>query len=233
MSNYIEVVVIVEGKTEQIFIDSILAPYLGSKNIGMRATQVSKPGQKGGDVRFVRVKKDIKNHLKQRPDTYVSTFVDYYGIKEWPGLDKVTPQTAPAQIAKALNEAAIDKVADFLPEVQTERRFIPFIAVHEFEALLFSDAETLADLLSIDISKVNDVLDEFGQPEAINNNPHTAPSKRLDLWTKHGKFPKTTMGITIAHRIGIEKMRKKCSLFDAWLQTFEKIQRASVPSTLK
>ncbi len=115
MSNYIEVIVIVEGKTEQIFVESILAPYLGYngheadlvlaqiclttnlkinligyvlfhiKNIGMKATQVSKPGQKGGDVRFSRVKKDLRNHLKQRSDTYISTFVDYYGIKEWLG----------------------------------------------------------------------------------------------------------------------------------------------------
>lgn len=33
MSNYIEVIAIVEGKTEQIFIESILAPYIGSENI--------------------------------------------------------------------------------------------------------------------------------------------------------------------------------------------------------
>lgn len=46
MSDYIEIMAIVEGKTEQIFIESILAPYLGYRNIGMYATQVSKPGQK-------------------------------------------------------------------------------------------------------------------------------------------------------------------------------------------
>jgi hypothetical protein len=45
MRNYIEVVAIVEGKTEQIFIEKIVAPYLGHKKIGVRATQISKPGQ--------------------------------------------------------------------------------------------------------------------------------------------------------------------------------------------
>lgn len=29
MSNYIEVIAVVEGKTEQVFIEKILAPYLG------------------------------------------------------------------------------------------------------------------------------------------------------------------------------------------------------------
>ena len=46
MSKYIEVIAIVEGKTEQVFIQRVLAPYLGYKNIGMRVAQVSKPGQK-------------------------------------------------------------------------------------------------------------------------------------------------------------------------------------------
>jgi Domain of unknown function (DUF4276) len=68
MSNYINVVAIVEGKTEQIFIEQILKPYLAEKMIFMSATQVTKPGQKGGDVRFSRIKKDLELHLKQRQD---------------------------------------------------------------------------------------------------------------------------------------------------------------------
>ena len=82
MSDYIEVIAIVEGKTEQVFVESVLQPYLAQQNIFISATQVSKPGQKGGDVRFSRVSRDIERHLKQRPDTYVTTLVDYYGIKE-------------------------------------------------------------------------------------------------------------------------------------------------------
>ena len=50
MNRYAEAIAIVEGATEEKFINSILAPYLGYRNIGMHATQVSKPGQKGGDV---------------------------------------------------------------------------------------------------------------------------------------------------------------------------------------
>lgn len=74
MNKYVEVMAIVEGATEESFIKQVLAPYLGYKNIGMHATQVTKPGQKGGDVRFERVKNDIIRHLKQKPDTIV-TFV--------------------------------------------------------------------------------------------------------------------------------------------------------------
>ena len=33
MSDYIEVIAIVEGKTEQVFVESVLQPYLAQQNI--------------------------------------------------------------------------------------------------------------------------------------------------------------------------------------------------------
>ncbi len=72
MSDYVEVVALVEGKTEQVFIDKLLGKYLADRNIFMTAIQLSKPGQKGGDVKFSRALKDISSHLKERPNTYVT-----------------------------------------------------------------------------------------------------------------------------------------------------------------
>lgn len=60
MSDYIEVIAIVEGKTEQVFVEQVLKPYLEEKMIFISATQASKPGQKGGDVKFSRVINDIR-----------------------------------------------------------------------------------------------------------------------------------------------------------------------------
>ena len=168
MSDYIEVIAIVEGKTEQVFVESVLQPYLAQQNIFISATQVSKPGQKGGDVRFSRVSRDIERHLKQRPDTYVTTLVDYYGVKEWPGLDTLPAGFEPARIAEHLNGAARASVVEQFAAQQAERRFIPFIAVHEFEAWLFSDSAILAAELGIPEPQVVRVLEECGEPEAVN-----------------------------------------------------------------
>jgi len=223
MSDYIEVVVIVEGKTEQIFIEALLAPYLAHKNIFLTATQVSKPGQKGGDVRFDRVKKDLELHLKQRSDTYVTTLVDYYGTSGWPGLDEVPPQATAEVIAETVNAATKAKVVKLFDAQRAEDRFIPNMAIHEFEAFHFSDSAVLASALDIPEETVVAVLNECGEPEAINNNRETAPSKRLDHLSKSDKFPKTTTGIAIAKEIGIETIRKKCPVFNAWLETFEEI----------
>lgn len=222
MSNYIEVIAVVEGKTEQIFIEKVLAPYLGHKNIGIRATQVSKPGSKGGDVKFSRVGRDLGNHLKQRPDTFVTTFIDYYGTKEWPGLEQLDSSLEPSAIADRLNTAAKAAMIELLPSHDVERRYIPFLAVHEFEALLFSDAAILADELEIDQQQVQDIVEACGGPESINNSPQTAPSKRLQ--GLNPRFKKTTTGIAIADRIGIEQMRQVCPLFNDWLSTFELLQ---------
>lgn len=178
MSSYFEVYAIVEGKTEQIFIEEILAPYLGAREIGIHATQVSKKGQKGGDVHFSRVKNDLGLHLKQRCNTYVTTFIDYYATKEWPGFERLSPNFRPAQIAQVINDATKKEVISLFSEQKADRRFIPFVAVHEFEALLFSDIQILAEQLKIDESKIAKVISKCGgSPEAINNHPSTAPSK--------------------------------------------------------
>ncbi|CDL84357.1 DUF4276 family protein [Xenorhabdus cabanillasii] len=221
MSKYIEVMAIVEGKTEQIFIEKILQPYLAEKMIFISATQVSKPGQKGGDVRFSRVKKDIEMHLKQRPDTYVTTFIDYYGTNEWPGLETLNRQWEPKKIAEHLHRSTQNEIHKFLPTQRANKRFIPYIVMHEFEALLFSDKEILANELNIHVQDVEQVLRECGEPESINNSPQTAPSKRLEKWAASGAFGKTTTGIAIAEKIGIPKMREKCLLFHEWLCRLE------------
>lgn len=154
MSDYVEVIAIVEGKTEQIFIEKVLKPNLALKNIFMTATQVSKPGQKGGDVKFSRTVKGIRNHLKQRSETYICTFVDFYGIKEWPGVDTLATSSSPTEIANAVNQACREAVLEQYPNLQSDRRYIPYFAVHEFEALLFSDSEVLARKLGIDVAKI-------------------------------------------------------------------------------
>lgn len=226
MSNYIDVIAIVEGRTEQIFVESLLQPYLAQKNIFIRATQVSKPGQKGGDVKFERVKKDLELHLKQRSDTYVTTFVDYYGVKDWPGVSDIPTQATPLQIAQTVNNATKALVLERFTQLRADIRFIPYMAIHEFEAFLFSDSSKLASQLEIDEKLVLSVLTECGEPEAINNSRETAPSKRLDKWSKNGSFPKTSIGITLARAIGIQTIREKCPIFNNWLQTLESIVTA-------
>ncbi|QMV16753.1 DUF4276 family protein [Vibrio spartinae] len=220
MNNYIEVVAIVEGRTEQVFVERVLAPYLSYKNISIRATQISKSGQKGGDVKFSRAERDIGRFLKQRPDIYVTQFFDYYGLKEWPDLDSITTQDH-TEIAQLLNEAARGQIVNRYGNYRADSRFIPYMAMHEFEALLFSDEAILADELGVGVENITAILTECKEPEKINNSRETAPSKRLAQLKGAGKFKKAIDGISIADRIGVETMRQRCPLFNEWLNQLE------------
>ncbi len=223
MSDYIEIMIIAEGHTEKRFIDEILTPYMSSKNTFIRGQLVGKPGHKGGDIRFSRVEKDVAIHLKQRKDTFVSIFVDYYGIeKNWPGLNEAHQCNSPKAIADAMNRATKEKMLSKFAEYGADYRFVPFIAVHEFEALLFSDVKILASQLKVDPAIVEKILEECREPENINNSPNSAPSKRLKRI--FDPYKKKTNGITIANLIGIEKMRSKCPVFNEWLTTLENLQ---------
>lgn len=223
MSSYVEVIAVVEGRTEQTFVEYILAKYLGQKNIGIKATQVSKPGQKGGDVRFDRVKDDLGLHLKQRRDTYVTTIIDYYGTKDWPGYDDIPPNATPVQIANIVNTAAKNKIVELFGSYSAEKRFIPNMAIHEFEAYLFSAPDILANKIGVKVDAIEEVIRKCGEPESVNNSPLTAPSKRLAKWCGKKEFPKTSLGIAIAEELGIDVIRGRCPVFNSWLTTIESL----------
>lgn len=213
MCEYKRVSVIVEGWTEYYFIQNVLCPYCIERGVYMVSRLIDKPGQRGGDVRFRRAKREIIAALKEKDEPIVSTFVDYYGIKEWPGTEVISPNATPEQIANILNTRAKDIISEEYPELG--KRYVPFLAVHEFEALLFSDSEVLARHLKINKEEIEAVLSECGSPECVNTGINTAPSKRLIKWNPY--YTKTQNGHKIAQEIGIPTIRKACPLFNEWL----------------
>ena len=100
-------------------------------------------------------------------------------------------------------------------------RFVPHIAVHEFEALLFSEPATLARAIQADQQSIEAIIQECGEPEAIDNSQHTAPSKRIEKLYR--RFNKTSTGIAIAKEIGIGHMRSVCPVFNGWLDRLESL----------
>ncbi|MBF0133438.1 MAG: DUF4276 family protein [Magnetococcales bacterium] len=222
MRDFAEVIVLVEGQTERRFIKEMLAPYLSFKHIFLKPIILQKPGVAGGDVKFARARNDIGIHLKQRGETWLTLLVDYYGIRsDWPGYAESRSQPSPALKAKVMCQHTAQRVEELFAEQDAARRFIPYVSMHEIEALLFSDSEMLAKGLGVAQSEVEKILRSCGEPEAINDNPNGAPSKRLDLLTT--RFKKTTTGIEIARTIGIPKMRSACPLFDAWICKLESL----------
>lgn len=237
MDSWVSVHVIVEGATENRFVKNLLHEYLAERKVHVTASLFDKPGQRGGDVRFCRALKDIGNFLKGRPDRYVTLLFDYYGVKEWPGLTEAGEagrKNTPESIAKAINDATLEEVVDKIDDrYRPKVRFIPNVMVHEFEALLFSGPDKLAEGLGVNPSFVEGILEKFDQkPERINNSRNTSPARRIETLADsvaRGKYKKTTTGISIAAAIGIDQMRKQCDVFNSWLVQLEELSQRSSP----
>lgn len=225
MSN-VEVYVVVEGLTEQTFVREVLAPAMAYQGVYLHPALIGKPGHKGGDIRFDRARTDIGNFLRQRHNTYVSTMFDYFRIDpDWPGCSDVCRQIqsgtalAPGRRASIIETAMQKAIEQAYPNLEAEQRFIPYIEMHEFEALLFSDTNILAREAEIDITKANCILSKHGEPEEIDDNPQQAPSKQI--MTLNGSYRKVGSGNAIAKAIGIPTLRKQCSHFNEWLLKLE------------
>jgi hypothetical protein len=226
-----DIYIVVEGTTEQTFIRDVLAPEMAVQEIYLYPVLIGKPGHKGGDIRFDRAENDIGNFLKQRKDTYISTMFDFFRIDaDWPGKKEVIRQIKSGSVLSAVRKAEIlesatrKKIGENFGD--SVSRFIPYIEMHEFEALLFSDADILAEKAEIDISHLRGILEEYNnEPEEINDNPEKAPSKRLEALNR--AYRKVAMGKTVSEAIGIQTIREQCPHFDKWLTELEGLKGRS------
>lgn len=230
--NGIDIYIIVEGRTEQTFVRDVLAPRMAHKKIWLTPVLIGKPGHKGGAVRFDRAANDIGNFLRQRNDTYVSTMFDYFGIDpKWPGKTDVIRRIRNGaaltanQKAEILESATQDEIVKTFSGCDPENRFIPYIEMHEFEALLFSHPDILAEQTGINVSQIREILEAYGDPEEIDDDPAKAPSKRL-VSLKSG-YRKVAMGKAVSEAIGIQTIRKKCLHFDRWLAKLENLKKSA------
>lgn len=105
-----------------------------------------------------------------------------------------------------------------------DNKLIPYIQVHEFEALLFSDASKFSYAFpEAQAQQLSETARQFVSPEDINETPQGAPSKRISSIVGDNQYQKTLHGPIIALEISLEVIREKCPHFDQWLYTLENI----------
>lgn len=104
-------------------------------------------------------------------------------------------------------------------------RFEPFVVMHEYEGLLFSDCRSLAEGLGEPelVSRLQEIRGAFPTPEDINDSSRTAPSKRIQsLMCELGKrYEKPFHGFMAFDEIGLPKVRAECPHFDRWVSRLE------------
>ncbi len=219
----IRINIVTEGPTEETFVREILVPEFALKNIFLTARNVETSRTplkiyRGGLVSYEKAKRDIERWLKQDESAYVTTMFDLYALhKEFPGTE--TAAKIPNPYKKV---ALLEK--ELAAAIGFGVRFIPYIQLHEYEGLLFSDTKAIDDTLKLHCgSQLDKLLAEIDteNPELINEGAETAPSKRL---LKHyPSYQKVTNGVVIAKNIGLKTLREKCFHFNEWLTKIEQL----------
>ena len=179
MSNDVFVYVVVEGQTEQTFIRDILTQDLNHKKIFLFPQLIGKPGHKGGNVKWERARTDIRNlfHQHNRKNVFISTMFDFYGLdNNWPGKARIKSNSSAHDKAALIENETLSMITDLLPNFNIQKRFIPYIEMYEFEALLFSNPAILSEKLNTKESNIDKILKECKEPEEINDNYETTPS---------------------------------------------------------
>ena len=220
------VIAVVEGQTEQTFVRDVLAPWLGWRGVMLSARLVGKPGHKGGGS-FHRARNDIISLLKQQSDTYVTTMFDFYGMpNSWPGRDDARKLAHPNK-APSIEQAIHEQIGAELGGSFDDDRLIPYVQMHEFEALLFSEPSALSQVMREPDTEedLQAIRDGFSTPEEINDDPNTAPSKRIE--SLYGNYQKPFHGRLAATRITVEVMREECPHFNEWIDTLESLATES------
>ena len=104
-----------------------------------------------------------------------------------------------------------------------DSRFIPYIQLHEFEALLLSDPKKLDSQFddSDAVERITVLVSQFSSPELIDDGIETAPSKRIAAEIPAYASVKASAGPLVAERIGLPTMRAKCCHFGEWIRKLE------------
>lgn len=218
--------VFAEGQTEQTYADTVLKPHLALHDVQMSKpiliAHAKKKGRvhRGGGRNYLPMKNDIKRFFKQhrKPDVFVTTMIDLYAIhSDFPGLEDAKKlRHSPEERVKCLE-------CHFAADIDNPR-FIPYIQLHEFEALLFTDPRSFAyyyDACQRQIASLEDIAAKYSTPEMINDGQHSAPSKQIIKQFPEYERSKAVDGPQLAESIGLSNIRAQCKHFDAWVSRLE------------
>ena len=145
--------------------------------------------------------------------------VDYYGLPQTGG--RAWPARAASAGPEVVEAALQECIANRMGGGFDRDRFLPLVMMHEFEAMLFSDCAAFGTAIGCPdlIPELQAIRDRFANPEAIDDSPETAPSKRIEAL--FSAYQKPLMGSRAALEIGLERIRAECPHFRSWLERLE------------
>ncbi len=136
MNHLMRIYIFVEGQTEETFVQEVLyLPFLAREiHLIPILLSTSRKG-KGGATSYYQIKRQVDRKCKEDPQAFVTTMLDLYRLPtDFPGYSKLQNISDPYD-----KVACLEKTWKTQPECNDN--FIPYISLHEFEALLFTELE--------------------------------------------------------------------------------------------
>ncbi len=215
------VLILVEGQTEEKFVKDVLNPAFSHCNLffNVRILTTKRvkngPDFKGGVTTFGKFHNDAVRLLSNSKGALVTTLLDYYGLPtDFPGMS-TRPNASAMQRVTHVERAIAESFG-------SPHNFLPFLALHEFEAWVFSSPDELPRVMTWGgdtQSRFEKICSEFSNPEEINERPDHAPSKRITAIFP--SYRKTLHGSTTLKRIGLDRIRARCPHFNEWIGKIE------------
>ena len=209
----------VEGWTEVRFVNEVLRNHLEPHSVSARIIGNARQREQRGGIRsWPHVRKGIVNHLREDHASFATTMVDYYAMPvSWPGRAQSTNRGSTEEKARCVEDAMRDDLAAEMGSGFNSLRFVPFVVMHEFEGLLFSDCVAFSRAIDRhDLAgDFRDIRDQFPTPEDIDDSPVTAPSKRIEALEP--RYQKPLFGVLAVLEIGLDRIQEECPHFRSWL----------------
>lgn len=213
------ILILVEGQTEKRFVTDLLSPHLEGFGLfpvpKIIVTGRTNDGTQfqGGILSFSQVEANLRPLFNDSAAVLVTTMMDYYGLpKDFPGWESLPPGLPLARVHHL--EAALRHHFE-------HARFLPYLMLHEYEAMVFVQPEIICRVLNAPrlLPKLDEIRSRFPNPEDINEDRQTAPSKRL--LEAHHAYRKRQHGVEIIQSLGLEQIRRVCPHFNQWLGVLE------------
>lgn len=210
-----QIALVVEGQTEEGFVQQVLAPYLAARQVFVvpiipQTSRTAHGAHKGGAPWSEYHK--LARRLAHQPQWHrVGVLLDLYGCPS------DTPGRQGGKGGRAYHQALTARLIEDLSQ-EAPVQVLPHLFLHEFETLVFAALGAGSGVFPSDVSvRLNKMLDDVeGEPELVNGGQNTSPSHRLmAAWDG---YLKTVDGIRAIADVPFEEILRRCPTFAAWLE---------------
>lgn len=215
------VYIICEGPSEKAFVEKVLCPHL--KTIVTAELNISAISI--GGVSLEKVIDYSKNLLHDSSCSLVTTFVDFCDLKPKYVQNTLFPSSSSYSNQVAFIQDDLMKTMKQLKpnDYNLDSRYLPYLSLHQYETLVFSDLDTLERYydevgLNANINRLRNEKRRFNNIEEINTD--NKPSYRLmSAISANGTsfYDKVTDGSEILSNIGMERLLLDSPHFANWV----------------